>query len=158
MKNMYRTKFLYISLSFLTILLFTACKEERGPRLIVSVINQGDLVPGAIVRASPGMNPQLQSGSDPTSVVDSTVAFRQALTDANGEVTFDFEFSLVLDIDVAQIVEEARLDTTGFDIMGNPIVVQTAIFDTLRGRTVVQLESLLQREEENTTSIVVEVN
>ena len=141
---MYRTKLHYISLSFLAILLFTACKKERGPRLIVAVVNQGAPVPGAIVRAWPGPDFPVFPNE-----LDTAASFRQALTNADGEVTYDFELSVVLDVDVAYVVQETELDSSGMIITVN---------DTLRGRTVVQLERLLQREEENTTRVVVEVN
>lgn len=118
-----------------------ACsKKERSPKLIVHV-QEADGTPavGATVHAWPGSN----AGSS-GSVIDDEVVDQTLRTDAAGDAAFEFEYSVVLDLDV--IYYKNYLDT-----LLNPVT------DTLSGHRVVKIESVRQKSAENTFNETVEV-
>lgn len=127
-----RLKHIYItSILLITILVFTACsKEARSPKLLVHVEDlNGSKIEGATVRAWPTD----QNICDTTSSCIPNLGMDQTLlTDANGDVAFDFEFSAVLDIDVTYL-KAITLDST----------------QELTGHRVVKIEVIEQREEDN---------
>jgi len=155
----------YIAIVLLFVLAFTACKKERSPRLIVQVVSRGIPVAGAIVRAYPGEDPQIQSGSDPSSVVDTIGYDKTTITDAAGEAIFEFENSAVLDV-MATFPTQTTITDTARDAMGNPILdamgnptfESVLVPDTLRGLKVVKIELVRQREESNDFKEVIDIN
>ena len=137
-------KYFYTIATLLTVA-FTigACsKEDVPPTLTVHVQEKdGTPAPNAKVRVWPGKNTGEAGREINDPVVDLT-----GTTDAAGDVTFEFEASVVLDIDV----EYYR---NGFDTATPP----SPIIDTLLGHRVVKLEAIRQKSNENTTTEVVEV-
>ncbi len=118
-----------------------ACsKKERSPRLIVHV-QEADGTPaaGATVRAWPGA-----SAGQPGSVIDEAIVDQTLKTDAAGDAIFDFEFSVVLDLDVTYYKNY-------LDPLLNPVT------DTLSGHKVVKIESVRQKSEENNYNETVEI-
>lgn len=117
---------------------FTACsKKERNPMLIVHVQEKdGVAAVGATVRAWPGKNAG-QAGS----IINETSVDQTGTTDASGDVVFEFDASVVLDIDV--LFYKPLPDTTWID--------------TLSGHKVVKLEVIRQKSSENTTTESVDV-
>ncbi|MDG1477111.1 MAG: hypothetical protein P8Q14_08195 [Vicingaceae bacterium] len=115
---------------FASFLVFTACsKKDRDPILIVSVKDvSGTPLEGATVRAWP--TDQLEIDSTSSGVVDS-IMDQKGITDALGEITFNFPASAVLDLDVAYSL---ATDTT-------PVL--------LEGHKVVKIEVIRQKDEEN---------
>ena len=103
----------------------------------------GAAAPGAIVRAWPGQN-----AGQPGSIINEDVVDQTTNADAAGDATFEFESSVVLDIDVTYYKDV--MDTT---VLG----ADTIRVDTLTGHKVVKLEALRQKSEENTTYETVEV-
>ncbi|MDB4533562.1 hypothetical protein N9242_01730 [Vicingaceae bacterium] len=139
-------KSIYTIAAFLTIILaFNACsKEEVSPTLIVHVQEKNGVASaGAIVRAWPGKN-----AGQPGSIIDEPNVDKKSTTDASGDVTFEFDASIVLDLDVTYYKD--IMDTT---ILGT----DTTWIDTLTGHKVVKLESIRQKSDENTTTEMVEV-
>ncbi|MBL4592637.1 MAG: hypothetical protein JKX68_02350 [Flavobacteriales bacterium] len=118
-----------------------ACsKKERGPRLIIHVIEKnGPIAPGASVHAWPGNDAGTPGVTINDELMDQTVT-----TDAAGDAIFDFKFSAVLDVDV--IYYKNYLDT-----LLNPVT------DTLYGHRVVKIEQVRQSSHENNYYETVEV-
>jgi hypothetical protein len=139
-------KSIYTIAALLTIA-FTigACsKEERSPKLIVHVQEKnGTAASAASVRAWPGKN-----AGQPGSIINEPVVDQTGTTDAAGDVTFEFESSVVLDLDVTYFKNISALTLNGTD---------TTWTDTLVGHKVVKLEAIRQKSEENTTTEMVEV-
>ncbi len=134
-----KRNFLYTLTALLTIA-FTigACsKEERNPTLIVKVKEKnGTAASGASVRAWPGKN-----AGQPGSIINETSVDQSGTTNSAGEVTFEFDASVVLDIDVVYYKD----------------LPDTTWVDTLTGHKVVKLESIRQKSEENVTTEEVEI-
>ncbi len=118
-----------------------ACsKKERGPRLIINVIEKdGTVAPAAIVHAWPGPD-----AGQPGSTINDALMDQTHTADAAGVAMFDFKFSAVLDVDV--IYYKNYLDT-----LLNPVV------DTLYGHRVVKIEQVRQSSHENNYNETVEV-
>jgi hypothetical protein len=130
--------FIYTLTVLLTIAIsIGACsKGEKHPTLVVHVQERdGTLAAGATVRAWPGQN---NTGG----VVNDQVVDQTGTTNAAGDVTFELEGSVVLDIDV---------------IYYRTIITTIAVTDTLSGHRVVKLESNRQVSDENITYETVEV-
>ena len=124
----------------LTIVIGSCSKKERGPRLIVHVVeDDGTIAPGAIVHAWPGQNTGQQGSTINDELMDQTTR-----ADAAGDAIFDFKFSAVLDVDVVYYKE--YLDT-----LLNPAI------DTLYGNRVVKIEQVRQSSRENNYYETVEV-
>ena len=129
-----KRKYIYTIATLLVVAItIGACsKKERSPRLIVHVQEaDGTAAVGATVHAWPGQN-----AGQPGSVIDDDVVDQTLRTDAAGDATFEFEFSVVLDVDV--VYYKNYLDT-----LLNPVT------DTLSGHRVVKIESVRQKSEEN---------
>tara|TARA_B100000809_G_scaffold34697_1_gene30352 strand:- start:1843 stop:2274 length:432 start_codon:yes stop_codon:yes gene_type:complete len=141
-----KRKSIYTIAALLTIA-FTigACsKEERSPKLIVHVQEKdGTSASGASVRAWPGQN-----AGQPGSIINEARVDQSGNTDAAGDVTFEFDASVVLDLDVT--FYKNILDTTSLGL-------DSTWVDTLTGHKVVKLEAIRQKSEENTTNEMVEV-
>jgi len=135
-------KYIYtIAVLLIVAITIGACsKKERSPRLIVHV-QEADGTPadGATVHAWPGSN-----AGQPGSVIDDDIVDQTLSTDAAGDAYFDFEFSVVLDLDV--VYYKTYLDT-----LLNPVT------DTLSGHRVVKIESVRQKSESNDYFETVEV-
>lgn len=136
-------KYLYgLGLFLVTALMFTSCKKERSPRLIVDVAEKdGTAAPGAEVHAWYG-----PEAGQPGSVLNDVLMNQTKDTDANGQAIFDFKFSAVLDVDVIYYKE------TPDSI--NPTIIYV---DTLFGHEVVKIEAVRQRDEENDYNVEVVV-
>ncbi|NUM51992.1 MAG: hypothetical protein HUU48_12855 [Flavobacteriales bacterium] len=103
-----------------------SCKKEVSPRLIITVKDtSGKALKGAKVHAYKGAT---ANNGTPNKEMD-----QKGTTDGNGEVTFDFKYSAVLDVDV--IYNFSRFDSTSM------LTVQ----DSLIGKRVVKIESKRQR-------------
>jgi|TARA_B110001469_G_C9541127_1_gene268705 hypothetical protein len=141
-----KRKSIYTIAALLTIA-FTigACsKEERSPTLVVHVQEKdGTASPAASVRAWPGQN-----AGQPGSIINEDRVDQLGITNAAGDVTFEFDASVVLDLDVTFYKD--IIDTT---MLGT----DTTWVDTLTGHKVVKLEAIRQKSEENTTTEMVEV-
>lgn len=121
------------SILLVSTLVFTACSnKDRSPRLVVHVqdINKTALA-NAIVRVWPTNASDSNASNVPNPEVDKTHS-----TDANGDATFEYEFSAVLDVDVEFL--KSSLDT------GSNLII-----DTLEGHKVVKIEVIRQKGEEN---------
>ncbi|TXB64351.1 hypothetical protein FRY74_11205 [Vicingus serpentipes] len=121
-----------------------SCAKERTPTLNITVVDeQGVPAPGAIVHAWP---------SDDASATGSTVneieMDKTGSTDALGQISFDFKFSAVLDVDV-----KYYKTTQVSDGMGG-LTTQT---DSLSGHKVVKIETVRQRSKDNDYNELVEV-
>lgn len=136
-----------IALLLLTVVAF-ACAKERSPKLHIAVFDErGFPVPNATVHAWPGDN-----------ALDNTVneaeMDKTGVTDLSGNVTFDFKFSAVLDVDVVyyRTTEEMVSDTLlssaipPADSIYNHVVTLT---DSLSGHRVVKIESVRQKSVDN---------
>ena len=120
----------------------TSCKKERSPRLIIHVQEEnGFPASGARVRAWYGNN-----AGNAGSVLNDVQMDQTLLTNAVGDVTFDFEFSAVLDIDVTYY-------KNGLDTMTPP----NEIVDTMYGHRVVKIETVRQKSKTNNFNETVEV-
>ena len=121
-------------------LVFVACsKKERNPALIVHVQEQDETpADGAWVHV------WTADAGQPGSTVNELMFDQEGYTDDAGNLTFNFPFSAVLDVDV--IYYKNYLDT-----LLNPAV------DTLYGHRVVKIESVRQSSEENDYRETVEV-
>ncbi len=141
-----KRKSIYTIAAFLTLVfVFTACsKEERSPTLIVHIQEKsGAASSGASVRAWPGKN-----AGQPGSIIDEVSFDQSGTTDGAGDVTFEFDASIVLDLDVTYYKDISDTTLLGMD---------TTWVDTLTGHKVVKLESIRQKSEENVTNEIVEV-
>lgn len=139
-------KSIYTIAAFLIVALtFNACsKEEVSPTLVVHVQEKnGKASSGATVRAWPGRN-----AGQPGSIIDEASVDKSGTTDAAGDVTFEFDASVVLDLDVTYYKD--MMDTTSLG-------ADTTWIDTLTGHKVVKLEAIRQKSDENTTTEIVEV-
>ncbi len=125
----------------LIVILFAACKKERTPTLIVHVQekNGRPASAGAIVHAWYGQN-----AGQPGSVLNEPEMDQTLPTDILGDVTFNFKYSAVLDVDVIYYKEY-------LDSLLNPVT------DTLYGHRVVKIESVRQKSTENIYRETVEV-
>lgn len=125
------TRLRSVTILLLSLLVSTACsKKDREPTLIVTVKNMNSIpLEGATVHAWPTDKNEGDStnSGDPNTDMD-----QEGLTDANGEVVFNFPFSAVLDLDVTYTL--ATSDTTS---------------SLLEGHKVVKIETIEQKEEEN---------
>lgn len=129
-----RHNFLYsIGALLVFAILITACKKERGPRLIIHVNEaDGTAASGASVHAwhaNAGQNGSVLNDAE----MDQTLS-----TDAAGDATFDFKYSAVLDVDVIYY-------KNGFDTAAIP----NPIIDTLIGHKVVKIEAVRQKSHSN---------
>ena len=136
-----KQKYLYsIGVMLMLTILFVACKKERGPRLIVTVIEKdGTLAPGALVHAW-----YSNTAGQPGSVLNEPEMNQESRTGETGVAEFDFKYSAVLDVDV--IYYKNYLDS-----LLNPVV------DTLYGHRVVKIEAVRQKSKENNYRETVEV-
>lgn len=127
---MKRTHFHTLAILFVSLLVFTACsKKDRDPILIVNVQDvNGTPLEGAVVHAWPTDRLELDST---TSNVPDTIMDQKGLTDARGEITFNFPASAVLDLDVTYTL----VTDTGSQF--------------LEGHKLVKIETIKQKEEEN---------
>lgn len=134
-------KFLYtFGLILILVIVVTSCKKERSPTLNVDVKEKdGTVAPGATVRAYYG-----KDAGEPGRVLNEALMDQTATTDANGQVSFEFKFSAVLDVDVLYYKE------TPDSI--NPTIIYT---DTLFGHEVVKIESVRQRDSDNDYAVEV---
>ncbi len=124
----------YITATVLFAILFVSCAKDRGPRLIVTVIEEdGTPAVGATVHAWPTDGP-FECGS---CVVDEERMDKSTVTDASGVAMIDFKYSAVLDVEVVYYKE-------GLDSMLQPIIT-----DTLSGKKVVKIEQKRQRSKKN---------
>ena len=127
-----------IKIVFFLALVVTAfsCAKERTPTLNITVIdNQGVSAPGAIVHAWPSDDANSTGNTVNEAEMDKT-----GTTDGSGQISFDFKFSAVLDVDVVYYKSTLVVDTFG--------VITTQI-DSLSGHKVVKIESLRQRSKDN---------
>ena len=115
---------------FAIMLIFLACsKKDRNPKLIVNVQDvNGTPLKGAVVHAWP--TDRLENDSTNSGIPDERMD-QQGATDAQGNITFNFPFSAVLDLDVTYQL------MTG----STPVL--------LTGHRVVKIETIEQKEEEN---------
>jgi len=129
-----KKKYSYI-IGFIAVFAIISCAKERAPELRVHVLEAGGApAAGATVHAWPGndtLNGQTGSGIKNDADMDQTKT-----TDAGGNVTFNFKYSVVLDVDVVHI--KTSLDTNS-----------NTISDTLYGKKIVKIESVRQRSKEN---------
>ncbi|MCO6499602.1 MAG: hypothetical protein J5I47_04385 [Vicingus serpentipes] len=138
-----KQQYLYF-IGIIAIVGIISCAKERAPELRVHVQEAGGApAVGASVHAWPGndtLTGQTGSGIRNDAEMDKT-----GTTDANGDVTFNFKYSVVLDVDVVYI--KSSLDTA-----------MNTVNDTLYGSKVVKIESVRQRSKENVynESIVVQ--
>ena len=125
----------------LAVFIGSCSKKERGPRLIVHVVEDDGtaVTTGAIVHAWPGPDAG-QSGS----TINDELMDQTHSTDAVGDATFDFKFSAVLDVDVVYYKHY-------LDPLLNPVT------DTLYGHRVVKIEQVRQSSHENNYYETVEV-
>ncbi|PCJ27226.1 MAG: hypothetical protein COA97_04480 [Flavobacteriales bacterium] len=140
-----KRNYLYTVGVLLTIIVtIGACsKKDRDPKLIIHVQEtDGIAADGARVHVWPGPNAG-QSGTG-SNIIDDELMDQVGITDAAGNVSFNFRYSAVLDVDV--IYYKTYLDT-----LLNPIT------DTLYGNRVVKIESLRQSDETNEYNETVEV-
>lgn len=123
-------------------MVFTSCKKDRGPRLIVHVQEEdGTAASRAIVRAWYGENAGQQG-----SVLNEDEMDQTTRADAAGDAIFDFKFSAVLDVDAIYYKEtQDSLD---------PTIIYT---DTLYGQGVVKIEQVRQKGKENNYNITIDV-
>tara|TARA_B100000809_G_scaffold191405_1_gene190065 strand:- start:1816 stop:2229 length:414 start_codon:yes stop_codon:yes gene_type:complete len=128
---MKRSQFHTLTIIFVSLLVFTACsKKDRNPILIVTIQDvSGTPVEGAKVHVWP--TDDLPDDSLSSGVPDIRMD-QTGLTDAAGEIVFNFPASAVLDIDVTYTL--ATSDSTTID---------------LEGHKVVKIETIEQKEEEN---------
>jgi len=138
-----KNKFLYIFAACLGLtLVFTSCKKDRGPRLIVHVQEENGLpAPGATVHAWYGDN-----AGQPGSILSDPLMNQTTSADALGDAVFDFKYSAVLDVDV--IYYKQTPDSL------NPTIFHT---DTLFGHQVVKIEQVRQKSKSNNYNITVDV-
>lgn len=121
--------------------IFTSCKKDRGPRLIVNVQEEdGTPAPNARVHAYYGDN-----AGQPGSVLNEQMN-KVSYTDASGQAMFDFKYSAVLDVDV--IYYKDYPDSL------NPTIIHT---DTLFGSQVVKVEQVRQKDKENNYYATIDV-
>jgi hypothetical protein len=119
-----------------------ACAKERNPTLNITVVDESGIpASGAIVHAWP-------SDEADDNVVNEEEMDKTGITDVSGQVSFDFKFSAVLDVDV-KYYKITQVE----DGMGG-IITQT---DSLSGHKVVKIESVRQRSKDNDFNEIVEV-
>ena len=135
---MRHNKLLTITLFFIVVTLFTACKKDRTPVLKVHVQEaDGTLAAGATVRVYHGDPTPLPSNGPINEDLD-----QEGKTDARGDIIFRYTHSAVLDVEVTYL----------------KFIIPTSTFDTLTGRSVVKIESIRQRSKTNEFNEIVEVN
>ncbi len=136
-------KFIYtLALILIGTSLFTSCKKDRGPRLIVHVQEEdGSVGAGAVVHAWYGDN-----AGRPGSLLNEVLMDQTVNADDAGDATFDFKFSAVLDVDVIYYkqVQDSLI----------PTIYHT---DTMFGHQVVKIEQVRQKSKENNYNITVDV-
>lgn len=137
-------KFLYFLIAFSGLaLIFTSCKKDRGPRLIVHVQEEdGTPAVSAYVHAWYGDNT-----GQPGSVLNDSEMNQRTSTDAAGDAIFDFKYSAVLDV-----------EATYYKQYPDSLIPTIMHTDTLRGRQVVKIEQLRQRSKENNYNITIDVD
>lgn len=124
----------FIALTLVTVIFFFSCAKDRGPRLIVNVIEEdGTPAARATVHAWPTDGP-FECGS---CIVDEKKMDQTTSADDAGIATFDFKYSVVLDVEVVYYKE-------GLDSLLQPIIT-----DTLYGKKVVKIEEKRQRSKKN---------
>ena len=120
---------------------FTSCKKDRGPRLIVNVQEEdGTPAPNAIVHAYYG-----EDAGQPGSVLNEQMN-QLKNADGAGQAVFDFKYSAVLDVDV--IYYKSYPDSL------NPTINHV---DTLFGSQVVKVEQVRQKDKENNYYATIDV-
>lgn len=135
-----RTLYLF-TLCLVASSVFTSCKKDRGPRLIVTVQEEdGTRAPGALVHAYYGDN-----AGQPGSVLNEQMN-QTTNADASGQAIFDFKYSAVLDIDVTYY--------KNYPDSLNPTITLT---DTLFGSHVIKVEQVRQKDKENNYYATVDV-
>lgn len=135
-----------IKIAFMLSLVIVAfsCAKERSPSLQVTVVDEnGTPAPGAYVHAWPSDDANSQGVTVNEDHMDKT-----GTTDAAGQVSFDFKYSAVLDVDVIYYRTTQEVDSN------NNIITTT---DSLSGHKVVKIESVRQRSKDNNYSEMVEV-
>lgn len=121
-----------------------ACAKERTPTLNITVVDElGVPAAGATVHAWPS-----DEANSNTVTVNEIDMDKTGTTDAAGQVSFDFKFSAVLDVDV-KYYRTTQVD----DGMGG-IITET---DSLSGHKVVKIETVRQRSKDNDYNEIVEV-
>lgn len=122
--------------------MFTSCKKDRGPRLIVTVQEEdGTRAGGALVHAWYGDN-----AGQPGSILNEALMNQTKNADDAGEAMFDFKFSAVLDVDVVYYKQ--------YPDSLNPTIMHT---DTMFGSQVVKIEQVRQKSKENNYNVTVDV-
>jgi hypothetical protein len=118
-----------------------ACsKKDRDPRLIINVIeNDGTPANGAFVHVWPGPD-----AGQPGSTINDELMDQNGYTDPEGNLTFNFWQSAVLDVDV--VYYKNYYDT-----------LLNLVTDTMYGHRVVKIESVRQSSDENNFYETVEV-
>lgn len=141
---MKRKSYFNIALILALVVVAFSCAKERSPSLHVTVVDeQGVPAAGAYVHAWPS------DDADEFGVtVNEDEMDKTGVTDASGNVSFDFKYSAVLDVDVKYYKVTQELDTS------NNIVTTT---DSLSGHKVVKIESVRQRSKDNDFYEIVEV-
>jgi len=120
---------------------FTSCKKDRGPRLIVTCQEEdGTRASGAIVHAYYG-----EDAGQPGSVLNEQMN-QTVKADASGVAMFDFKYSAVLDVDVVYYKD--------YPDSLNPTIIHT---DTLFGSQVVKVEQVRQKDKENNYYATIDV-
>lgn len=131
MKTIRLGKSIFIIITVLSLMagLFEACQKEVPPTLVITVKNKnGKTRSGAWVHVYPDnanqgtLNPEME---------------KEGYTDSNGEVTFEFKYSAVLDVDV--------IDTTRYF---NDSTF-TFVVDSVYGHKIVKIETKRQAGKDN---------
>jgi len=129
-----KQQYLYF-IGIIAIISVFSCAKERAPELRIHVQESGGApASGATVHAWPGDDSLTgQTGSGISNDADMD---KIATADANGDVTFNFKYSVVLDVDVRYI--KSSLDTA-----------LNTVKDTMAGKKIIKIESVRQRSKEN---------
>lgn len=121
-----------------------SCAKERSPSLHITVVDEkGIPAAGAYVHAWPS-----DDANEMGVTVNEDQMDKTGVTDAAGQVTFDFKYSAVLDVDVKYYKTVQEVDSN------NNIITHT---DSLSGHKVVKIESVRQRSKDNDYHEFVEV-
>ena len=122
-----------IGLLFVVALTFAACsKKDRDPKLIIHVMEQdGTPANQAFVHVWPGPD-----AGQPGSTINDELMDQNGYTDPEGNLTFNFWQSAVLDVDV--VYYKNYYDT-----------LLNLVTDTMYGHRVVKIESVRQTSDDN---------
>lgn len=149
-----KNNFKLILLTLVGVLAFS-CAKERSPQLHITVIDEkGIPASGAIVHAWPGDN-LTGNGSSTPGTVNEAEMDKTGTTDLSGNVTFDFKFSAVLDVDVKYfrttkvVVSDTFWNATPPPAYDSIVTGIVDVTDSLSGHKVVKIERLRQRSKSN---------